>query len=175
MQLDETDFSVGNEPVFDRDEYAPTENCPWRGKVLRGEVHDDNTWALGGVCSHAGLFGSIEDLVKWASGLRDAFFGGKWVIRPETVRKYAEQTGPGFWALGFMRPNTKESTAGTKLSPNSIGHWGFTGTGIWFDPDNDLIIATLANRVHPTRENKLLHNLRQRIHAEIYTHLGVHS
>jgi len=172
LGLDETDFNVGNNPIFSSDEYAPTEKCPWRGKVLCGEVHDENTWALGGVSSHAGLFGSIEDLGKWAAGLRDAFYGGSWVIRPETVKKYSKQTGPGFWALGFMRPNLNESAAGSKISRNAIGHWGFTGTGLWFDPDNDLVIATVSNRVHPTRDNVLFPKLRPRIHDEIYSFFG---
>ncbi|MFK8047792.1 MAG: serine hydrolase domain-containing protein [Halioglobus sp.] len=172
MGLKETDFNVGNDPLFSSDEYAPTENCPWRSKVLCGEVHDENTWALGGVCSHAGLFGSIENVGKWATGLRDAFYGGSWVIHPETVKKYAKQTGPGFWTLGFMQPSVTDSAAGSKISRNAIGHWGYTGTGLWFDPDNDLVIASVSNRVHPTRENVLFPKLRPRIHDEIYSFLG---
>ena len=173
MQMPETGFSEANQPRFDRSLYAPTEDCPWRRKILRGEVHDDNTWTFGGVAPHAGLFSSMRDLSTWAMGLRCAYLGGDWIVSSETVQHFAEQEGPGFWALGFMMPNKENSSAGSKMSGKAIGHWGFTGPGIWFDPENDITVITLANRVHPTRDNQKFNLLRPKIHDEIYHFLGV--
>ena len=75
LDLRETDFHRGNQPLHARRLYAPTEDCKWRGKVLHGEVHDENTWALCGVAPHAGLFGPIDDLSHWGLALRDAYYG----------------------------------------------------------------------------------------------------
>ena len=173
LQMEQTHFCIDNNPVYQRELYAPTEACPWRRKTLQGEVHDDNTWALGGVAPHAGLFGPIEDLVTWAKGLRLALKGGEWAISAQTVQQFAKRCGPGAWAHGFMMPSPIKSSVGDKMSRAAIGHWGFTGSGSWLDPDHDIIVATLANRVHPTRENKKFNDLRPRIHDEVLNFFGV--
>lgn len=169
-EMGETDlhFSVNNQPLYDQSLYAPTEDCPWRKKVLRGEVHDDNAWSFGGVSAHAGLFGSMQGLSVWALGLRGAYFGKDWLVSEQTLKKFFKRNGPGDWGLGFMKPSAEESSAGRFISRESIGHLGFTGTSFWFDTERDLVFLILSNRVHPTRENELFKPLRALMHDEIF-------
>jgi CubicO group peptidase (beta-lactamase class C family) len=153
-------FCVNNKPKFKKGDYAPTERCPWRKKTLQGEVHDDNTWAFGGVSSHAGLFGTIKDVEQYAMCLRR-----RYRKNPRSAR-YKRLPGSD-WAQGYMMPSKKGSTAGRYFSPRSIGHTGFTGTSIWFDPQKDLIVVVLSNRVHPTRYNLNFRTLRPLIHDAV--------
>ncbi len=167
--LSKTHFHVDNKPVYRRTLYAPTENCEIRGRVLQGEVHDENTWALGGVAPHAGLFGPIEDLSRWGLLLRAALRGKKMrgFATPETVLKFARRAIPkarGDWAHGFMLPTYGSASAGKYFSPQSIGHTGFTGTSLWYDPKRDLLVTVLSNRVHPTRLNQGFVKLRPQLH-----------
>jgi CubicO group peptidase (beta-lactamase class C family) len=140
---------------------APTENDPWRGRVLRGEVHDENAAAMGGVSGHAGLFSTAVDLVKFAQMLlRD----GEGLVRPETITLFTRAQHPSFSsrALGWDTPSPG-SSGGTKLSRRAFGHTGFTGTSIWIDPEQDLFIILLTNRVHPSRANELIREVRPRV------------
>lgn len=154
---------------------APTELDPWRGRVLQGEVHDENAALMDGVSGHAGLFGSAEDLLtfaEWIMGQADRRSGSQAVtrsgglsapfeppIRP-TVRApvlqeftHRQNLIPGSSrALGWDTPGSG-SSAGSLLSLTSFGHTGFTGTSLWIDPEHDLAIVLLSNRVNPTREN----------------------
>jgi CubicO group peptidase (beta-lactamase class C family) len=130
---------------------APTETDPWRGKLLRGEVHDENACALGGIAGHAGLFGTLRGVCGFARAL----LGGR-LHSPAVVeylsREHAHAAPPdqerrGFgWALAF--PGW---SGGDFMSPRSIGHTGFTGTGIWIDLERGRFTALLTNRVHPSR------------------------
>ena len=161
-------FSVDNIPPQAHERYAPTEDCPWRGKRLRGEVHDDNTWALGGVSTHAGLFGSIDDLTGFGQMLRAQVLGlpGSGV-RPATAQWFSQRAvdvEDGDWAIGFMLPSANGASCGRHFSASSIGHTGFTGTSIWFDPQNDLLVLTLSNRVALGRENRSFIELRPQLH-----------
>ena len=162
------DFSENNVPKFDTKYYAPTEKCPWRGKVLRGEVHDENAWSFGGVSSHAGLFGSIDDLGWFGLFIRGQLMGiSKTLIKQKTARLFATRSRPpgkGDWALGYMLPTPGHSSCGDFFSPYSIGHTGFTGTSIWYDPAQDLLVAILSNRVAFGREVKDFLTLRPMIH-----------
>jgi CubicO group peptidase (beta-lactamase class C family) len=146
---------------------APTENDPWRGHVLRGEVHDENAAGLGGVSGHAGLFSSARDLLQFGDWLlgrmaaadtsiacplapTDAVAPPLRDIRAFVTR---QDLPPGSSrALGWDTPS-EGSSAGQRLSARSIGHTGFTGTSIWIDPTRCLVIVLLSNRVHPTRSN----------------------
>lgn len=169
LGIPQVHFCRGNLPVHARELYAPTEQCPWRKKILQGEVHDDNTWAVGGVSSHAGLFGTLKDLETWAQGLRHAYLGGRdaWVSR-EVARQFLRRSPldvKGDWGLGFMMPTAQTSSSGKYFSPqSSFGHTGFTGTSFWWDVSRDVMILILSNRVHPTRENKTFVQLRPQIH-----------
>jgi len=140
---------------------APTENDPWRGRVLRGEVHDENAAAMGGVSGHAGLFSTADDLVKFAQML---LRGGEALVRPETIAMFTRAQNPSFSsrALGWDTPSPG-SSAGTKLSTHAFGHTGFTGTSIWIDPEQDLFIILLTNRVHPTRTNEQILRVRPQV------------
>lgn len=135
---------------------APTENDPWRGRMLRGEVHDENTSRLGGVSGHAGLFSTADDVLRfteWAlAGAR-----GERVDAPIQPSRHFDdwtrvQNHPdgSSRALGWDTPSGR-SSSGTIMSARSFGHTGFTGTSIWIDVPRNTIIVLLTNRVHPTR------------------------
>lgn len=168
LELEDVFFHPGNKPRFARSKYAPTENSPWHKKILRGEVHDENCWALGGVAPHAGLFGTVEAVSDWGLKLRAAYlgkfdgFGDVSMVRQFVDRRVPRSVGD--WGLGFMKPSRPVSSCGRYFSVKSFGHTGFTGTSLWFDPVRDLLVVVLSNRVHPTRENNLFLGLRREIH-----------
>ena len=171
MELESIDFHPDNRPPYPLSDYAPTEDCPWRGKILRGEVHDENCWALGGVAPHAGLFGNINDVSKWALQMRLAHRGeSEEFWQPQVVRNFTRRAMPrqvGDWGLGFMKPTRGGASCGRNFSDQSFGHTGFTGTSVWSDPKADLVVVILSNRVHPTRENRSFLQLRPFIHDQI--------
>jgi CubicO group peptidase (beta-lactamase class C family) len=154
---------------------APTEECPWRKRVLAGEVHDDHAFVMGGVAGHAGLFGTAEGVFRVASAWLRADRGGKEIFSTRSVSRFWERSGiPGSsFALGWDRPSEPPPTAlpgrsysaaGTKISRRSVGHLGFTGTSLWIDRDRGLIIILLSNRVHPARRNEKIRRFRPKIH-----------
>jgi CubicO group peptidase (beta-lactamase class C family) len=170
--------SVGYLPVGDADSrawastriVAATEQCPWRDRVLRGEVHDENAYAMGGVSGHAGLFGDAMGVLELVRAWRDAALGRSTRWPADLAARFlTRQTdvGNGSWALGWTVP-TPPSTSGTFFSPRSYGHLGFTGTSVWVDPDRELTVILLTNRVHPTRENQGIAAFRPAIHDAIY-------
>jgi len=123
---------------------AATEHCQWRERVLRGEVHDENAFALGGASGHAGLFGPIDAVLGFAKSLLD----GSALARPslEQLRtRQSPQRSLG-WEMAY-----DDWSGGTSCSANTIGHTGFTGTGLWVDFDRGIAWSLLTNRVHPTR------------------------
>jgi CubicO group peptidase (beta-lactamase class C family) len=137
-------------PAAWHDRIAPTELDPWRGRMLRGEVHDENAAAMDGVSGHAGLFGSVEDLLTFAEWMIEQWNEGTSIVREFTRR---QNLVPGSSrALGWDTPSPG-SSAGRSLSTSSFGHTGFTGTSLWIDPQHRLAIVLLSNRVHPTRDN----------------------
>ena len=150
------------------DRIAPTEYDPWRGRLIRGEVHDENAARLGGVAGHAGLFSTAPDLGRFALWILNAYHGrldehAPMYVPATLVREFAErQPGPtgSTRALGWDTPAAKGSSAGTLMSPTSFGHTGFTGTSIWIDPAEELFVILLTNRVHPTRENTRIRSYR---------------
>ena len=160
-------FNYDNKLLQKKSSYAPTEKCPWRKKILQGEAHDDNTWALGGVAPHAGLFGTMKDMVSWGRSVRSALFGGSRFLSTKVLKQFTKRSMPahqGDWGLGFMMPSKGRSTAGSLFSPFSFGHTGFTGTSFWLDPKRDLMVILLSNRVYKSRQNKDFISLRPQIH-----------
>jgi CubicO group peptidase (beta-lactamase class C family) len=157
-----------NPPRELRARCAPTELDLWRGRLLQGEVHDENTWELGGAAGHAGLFGTAASVGAFARLVLDGFNGGRALAKPETIARFAQaSTVPGSSrAMGWdtMRPT---SSCGARLSPRAIGHTGFTGTSLWIDPVQDLYVVFLTNRVHPTRDNNQIQAVRRALHDEI--------
>jgi len=143
---------------------APTEDDPWRGRVVRGEVHDENAAALGGVAPHAGLFSTAPDLARFIQTmLAGGSFNGHRIVERATVELFTRRAGivaGSDRALGWDTRSAEGSTAGTLFSPSSFGHTGFTGTSIWVDPERELYLVLLTNRVHPTRENRKIVQVR---------------
>lgn len=162
------DFNVNNQPLFDTNLYAPTELCEVRGRVSRGIVHDENTWSFGGVSSHAGLFGSIEDVAIYGLTIRSQLQGiANYSVRQKTAQLFAARSIPeevGDWAMGYMIPSVNNPSCGTHFSKTSIGHTGFTGTSCWYDIKSDLLVVILSNRVNYGRDNKAYIQLRPQIH-----------
>ncbi|MEW6427178.1 MAG: serine hydrolase domain-containing protein [Thermodesulfobacteriota bacterium] len=148
--------------------FAATEACPWRERILVGEVHDDNAHALGGVAGHAGLFGTAAAVLSLAVFLLDLWKGR--VVHPEIdggdLRHFLDRRPcrSGNRVYGFDRPEAEGSSAGRLFSRRSVGHLGFTGTSFWIDPERDLVAVLLTNRVHPSRENEAIREFRPRFH-----------
>jgi CubicO group peptidase (beta-lactamase class C family) len=158
-----------------RGRIAPTENdTTFRHRLLRGEVHDENAGRLAGVSGHAGLFSSAPDLARFAQWLlRKRADRGELCadircppdFKQSLVRTFTQRQNipPGSSrALGWDTPS-ELSSAGTKMGPNAFGHTGFTGTSIWFDPDRNVFIILLTNRVNPTRANTKILQVRRRV------------
>jgi CubicO group peptidase (beta-lactamase class C family) len=147
---------------------APTEYDPGRGRLLVGEVHDENAAALGGVAGHAGLFGPAEAVGAFARLVLRTFTRDTVLGRAETLRRFVTRsTVPGSSrALGWdtMLPT---SSCGTRLSKRAIGHTGFTGTSLWIDPALERYVVLLTNRVHPSRDRDGLRALRPLIHDAV--------
>ncbi|MEK6802221.1 MAG: serine hydrolase [Nitrospirota bacterium] len=145
---------------------APTEDDPWRGRTLCGEVHDENAFALGGVAGHAGLFGGARAVLAVAKAWMDGRRGKTGLLRPELVTLFTtrQQGVPNAsWALGWDTPSAP-SSSGTRFTPESFGHLGYTGTSLWIDPVKELEVVLLSNRVHPTRKNERIKTFRPLIH-----------
>ena len=149
---------------------APTENDAWRGRLLQGEVHDENAAAIGGVAGHAGLFGTAGVVGAFARLVLQTFTRDTGLARRETMTQFATRsTVPGSSrALGWdtMLPT---SSCGTRMSPRAIGHTGFTGTSLWIDPEADVYVVLLTNRVHPTRDREGIQQLRRAVHDAVMT------
>jgi len=156
--------------------FAATEFCPWRRRVLQGEVHDENAYAMGGYAGHAGLFGTAADVGTIGSFLLRCYNGSQEeLLRPDTVQTFFErQRHPRdtTWALGWDTPSRSGSSTGTFFSEKSVGHLGFTGTSLWIDLEKQVMVIFLTNRVHPSRENEEIKVFRPRIHDCIMDALG---
>ncbi|WP_018466759.1 serine hydrolase domain-containing protein [Calidithermus timidus] len=123
-----------------------TERCPWRGRVLRGEIHDENAFALGGA-GQAGLFGSLAGVLEWARSVLEGSLLSQAALEEMTRPQTAERAlGWVLWQPGF--------SGGSLCSPRTIGHTGFTGTGVWIDLERGYAWALLTNRVHPGRHRE---------------------
>jgi CubicO group peptidase (beta-lactamase class C family) len=136
---------------------APTELVPWRGGEIRGVVHDENAWALTGRggSGHAGMFGTVDAVLAFGLHVVDAADELAWLSSPRPG---------GTLRAGFDGKSEEGSSAGTLMGPRAFGHLGFTGTSLWIDPDTDLVISLLTNRVHPTRDNAKIRAARPRAH-----------
>jgi CubicO group peptidase (beta-lactamase class C family) len=132
---------------------APTEVSPPRGYPLQGEVHDENAYALGGVAGHAGLFSTAADLSVFAQMmLNGGTYKGIRLISDSTVALFTRRAA-GTRALGWDTCDD-EGSCGRYLSDRSYGHTGFTGTSIWIDPDRQMFVILLTNRVHAARARR---------------------
>ena len=154
----------------ERARYAATEQCPWRERVLWGEVHDPNAWAMGGVAGHAGLFGSAPDVLRFAQEMLAADQGRSALFPGEVAREFfrRQEIAPGSdWALGWDTPTEGQSTSGAHFSKRSIGHTGFTGTSLWIDLERGMIVVLLANRIHLVAKRSKF-ELRPQVHDLVW-------
>lgn len=149
-------------PTAWRDHIAPTEVDPWRQRHLRGEVHDENAFRLGGVSSHAGLFSSAADLTRFARMLLGlGALDGVRVLDSTTLKAFTTVQDARLSArgIGWETANGNNS-GGRRMSRRAFGHTGFTGTSLWVDPERDVFVLLLSNRVNPTRENRRIGDVR---------------
>jgi CubicO group peptidase (beta-lactamase class C family) len=141
----------GAAPESVRRGFAATENCPWRGRIIWGEIHDPNASVMGGVAGHAGLFSPADDVLRFARIVLDAWHGRSDALPQDLLRVFlTRQNLPenSDWALGWDTPSPGTSSSGRLFSRNSVGHLGFTGTSLWIDLDREAIVVMLTNRVH---------------------------
>jgi CubicO group peptidase (beta-lactamase class C family) len=156
-------------PSLWRARVAPTEQDPWRGRLLVGEVHDENAAALGSIAGHAGLFGTAASVGSYARHLLQVLDGRSGIFRRATLEEFVRRRVdiPGSSrALGWdtMLPT---SSCGTLMSARAFGHTGFTGTSLWVDPEKDVYVVLLTNRVHPTRTNEAIKQVRRAVHDAV--------
>ena len=155
---------------------APTENdMAFRKHLVRGEVHDENAWAMGGVAGHAGLFSTAADLAAFCQMLLNGgIYAHQRILRRGVIEQFTarESLAAGTRALGWSVP-TEGSSSGRYFSSHSYGHTGFTGTSIWVDPERELFVIVLTNRIHPTRENEKIQQVRPALHNAVVEALGL--
>jgi serine-type D-Ala-D-Ala carboxypeptidase len=152
---------------------APTEICRWRGRRVRGEVHDENAWRLGGVAGHAGLFSTAEEIAAFGQMYLDS---GKPLLHPGTVTEMTrEQAAEGDTrrGIGFHLRSSDPQASSHAFGPRTFGHTGFTGTSLWIDPDfqsargRGLVVALLTNEVYHGRVSRKIIDLRLAVHQEV--------
>lgn len=154
---------------------AATELCMWRHCLVKGMVHDDNAFVMGGVDGHAGLFGAAADVARLISILisdcRKVSGGG--FFESKIIHRFWSRFSPFGRALGFDVPSASGASCGRFFSENSVGHLGFTGTSFWIDPVRSVFVVLLTNRVHPSRYNFEIRRFRPLIHDEIMRAIGI--
>ncbi len=166
----------GLQPILEN--IVPTARCPWRGRILCGEVHDDNAWAMGGIAPHAGIFSTAEDVHKFAAEMLKCFLGRSMFVEPEVLRKFWTRAGDdpnSSWALGWDTPSPEGSSAGRYFSSSSVGHLAFTGCSLWIDPEKEVIVVLLSNRIHPSPDNNAIREFRPVVHDLVMEALGFGS
>lgn len=154
-------------PTVDEREVQGTRKplSTFRGRIIQGEVQDENAFVLGGVAGHAGLFSTAEDVAQFAY----AVISGSPLVRPETVALLTqrEPTPAGTSrALGWDTPSVP-SQSGSHFGPHSYGHLGYTGTSLWIDPDQQLSVTLLTNRTWPDCSNQAIKQVRPNVHNAV--------
>jgi len=149
-------------------EIVPTEISEFHHKLVHGFVHDENTFVMGGVSGHAGLFSTAEDLALFCQMyLNGGIYKFKRILQPETIKLFTSRQNlveGSTRAIGWDTRSEEHSMAGKYMSMQAFGHSGFTGTTVWIDPANDVFVVLLTNRVYPTRENQSIRRVRPQVH-----------
>ncbi|HYB90820.1 MAG TPA: serine hydrolase domain-containing protein [Candidatus Binataceae bacterium] len=161
------------EPVADM--FAPTEICPSRKRLLVGEADDENCYAMGGVAGHAGLFAPAREVDAIARELIACWAGRANLVPQKVIREFWTRDRTikdSTWALGWDTPSLTGSSSGRHFSPAAVGHLGFTGTSIWIEPEREIVVTLLTNRVHPRRDNQAIREFRPQIHDLIMDAIG---
>jgi len=157
-------------------EIAPTEfDTQMRHRLVQGEVHDENAYAIGGVSGHAGVFSTSPDLAAFCQMLLNGgVYAHQRILKRATIAEFTvpQPLAQHARTLGWVVP-TEGSSSGHYFSSHSYGHTGFTGTTIWIDPDRQLFVVLLTNRVNPTRENHKIAEVRPEVHDAVMKGLGL--
>ena len=168
--------SCFNPPRNLRGRIAPTEkDSAFRKRQVHGEVHDENAWAMGGVAGHAGLFSTAGDVAGFAQMmLNGGMYAHHRLVTRATIEEFTMRRtlGDSAHALGWDVP-VAPSSSGRYFSIRSYGHTGFTGTTLWIDPERELFVVLLTNRVHPTRANDKIRQVRPAVHDAIIESLDI--
>jgi CubicO group peptidase (beta-lactamase class C family) len=149
--------------------FAATEKCSWRKRILEGQVHDENAYTLGGIEGHAGLFGTAQNVFVLLSELLSTYHGydSNRLFQKKIVRTFFKRLPDTDKALGFDAPSVRDPSSGQYFSLNSVGHLGFTGTSFWMDLDREIIVILLTNRIHPKRANSGIKAFRPQLHDTV--------
>lgn len=148
-----------------KERFVATESCPWRKKTLQGEVHDDNTWALGGYAGHAGLFSTARETAR--------VFEHLWKQAKASPAFLARKVeAPGVFSFGFMTYPGLRPFPGPAFE-GALGHTGFVGTSIWFHEASKTLAVTLSNRIHPARSDNRWIESRLEFHKALWQELGL--
>jgi beta-N-acetylhexosaminidase len=154
---------------------APTEfDARYRHRLIQGEVHDENAYAIGGVSGHAGVFSTSPDLAAFCQMyLNGGVYAHHRLVERATINEFIQPqpVSRNTRTIGWVVP-TEGSSSGHYFSVHSFGHTGFTGTSIWMDPDRQIFVVLLTNRVNPTRENMKIAEVRPAFHDAIMKALG---
>jgi len=157
-----------NLPFTNKKDYAATEKCKWRDRVIVGEVHDENAYSFNGISGHAGLFSTVNDMCIFLQMLLNrGVYRNIRVLSSQSVRLMIKDWTYNLTShrgLGWDLIGNPHSSGGVFFSEAAFGHTGFTGTSIWVDPKLKIGVALLTNRVHPTRENTKIISFRPRLH-----------
>ncbi len=163
-------------PPF-RKRFAATEDCHWRSRVIHGEVHDQNAYAMGGVAGHAGLFSDARDLHGFILSFMKGFTAEGLIPLTTLKRFFPLEDGlitpamRGTFVGGWDTPSAKNSAAGHYSSLHSIGHLAYTGCSLWIDQEQDFWMILLSNRIHPSTTNEKIKAFRPHIHDLVYREL----
>ena len=155
---------------------AATERCEWRRRIMCGEVHDANAWAMGGVAAHAGLFATAAGVWEFAHGILEAAAGRLDWLSPSLLRdSWRRRCSPAGTtrALGWDTPTPGRSSSGKYFSHHTIGHLGFTGCSLWIDLERQVSLILCTNRIHPSRQSERIAHLRPKVHDLALHALGV--
>ncbi len=166
----------GQSLLVDKLKVAATERCIWRKAIIQGEVHDEHCWLMGGVSGHAGLFGTVDGVMRlcelildvWKDRASHPAFPNA-LLQQALSSKHSSES----WCLGFDTPSPGISSCGRWFSPRSVGHLGFSGTSFWINPDHDIIVVLLTNRIHPSRENIKIRTFRPFFHDYLMEKIAV--
>lgn len=169
LRVGSADQLARREPSFE-DEVAPTEVVAWRGGTVRGRVHDENAWALGGraSCGHAGLFGDARSVLRLGVAILEALVGERpdWLGPADLAPAIRVRPG-GSLRAGFDGRTGETPSSGARFGARTFGHLGFTGTSLWIDPDAGRVGVLLTNRVHPTRAKDAIRRARPAVYDRL--------
>jgi beta-N-acetylhexosaminidase len=170
------DHSTFNPSRSSRADIAPTEmDKAYRKRLVWGEVHDENAWAMGGIAGHAGLFSTARDVAIFAQMiLNGGIYAHRRLLARATIEAFTSRVtiGNSARALGWDVP-TEGSSSGRYFSSRSFGHTGFAGTSLWIDPERQLFVILLTNRVNPMRANDKIRQVRPALHDAVMESLGL--